>query len=59
MDLRFTDEEVAFRNEVRSFIRENVPADVTAALRDGRHVSKDGMVRWTRILNAKGWSVPH
>jgi len=59
MDLSFTDEEVAFRNEVRSFIRENVPADVTAALRDGRHVSKDGMVRWTRILNAKGWSVPH
>ena len=54
MDLRFTVEEVAFRNEVRSFIRENVPADVTAALRDGRHVSKDGMVRWTRILNAKG-----
>ncbi len=59
MDLRFTEEETAFRDEVRAFIRENVPEDVTAALRDGRSVGKDAMVRWTRILNAKGWSVPH
>ncbi len=27
MDLRFTPEELAFREEVRTFIRENLPAD--------------------------------
>ena len=59
MDLRFTKEETAFRDEVRAFTRDHVPEDVTAALRDGRSVGKDAMVRWTRILNAKGWSVPH
>ncbi|MEC5291899.1 pimeloyl-CoA dehydrogenase large subunit [Aurantimonas sp. C2-6-R+9] len=59
MDLRFTEEETAFRDEVRAFIRDHVPDEVTAALRDGRSVGKDGMVRWTRILNDKGWSVPH
>ena len=59
MDLRFTDDEFAFRQEVRAFIRENVPEDVSAAMKAGRSVSKDGMVRWTRILNQKGWSVPH
>ncbi|MCP3053581.1 pimeloyl-CoA dehydrogenase large subunit [Aurantimonas marianensis] len=59
MDLRFTEEETAFRDEVRAFIRDHAPEDVTAALRDGRSVGKDAMVRWTRILNAKGWSVPH
>lgn len=59
MDLRFTEEETAFRDEVCAFIRDHVPEDVTAALRDGRSVGKDAMVRWTRILNARGWSVPH
>lgn len=59
MDLRFTEEETAFRDEVRAFIRDHVPEDVTAALRDGRSVGKDAMVRWARILNDKGWSVPH
>ena len=59
MDLRFTDDELAFRNEVRTFIRENVPQDVTDAMKDGREVTKDMLVRWTRILNAKGWSTPH
>ncbi|WP_206453155.1 pimeloyl-CoA dehydrogenase large subunit [Aurantimonas marina] len=59
MDLRFTEEETAFRDEVRAFIRDHVPDDVTATLRDGRSVGKDAMVRWTRILNDKGWSVPH
>ncbi|MEC5324993.1 pimeloyl-CoA dehydrogenase large subunit [Aurantimonas sp. A3-2-R12] len=59
MDLRFTEEETAFRDEVRAFIRDHVPEDVTAALHDGRSVGKDAMVRWTRILNDKGWSVPH
>ncbi|MBC8130794.1 MAG: acyl-CoA dehydrogenase family protein, partial [Rhizobiaceae bacterium] len=59
MDLRFTDEENAFREDVRRFIAENLPADIAAKARDGREIGKDGMVRWTRILNRKGWSVPH
>ena len=28
MDLRFTPEEQAFRDEVRAFIRDNLPADI-------------------------------
>jgi len=59
MDLALSEEQRRFRTEVRDFIRANVPDDVSAALRDGRSVGKDGLVRWTRILNAKGWSVPH
>ena len=59
MDLRFTDNELAFRDEVRTFIRENVPQDVTTAMKEGREVTKDMLVRWTRILNKKGWSTPH
>ncbi len=59
MDLRFTEEEVAFRDEVRAFVRANLPASIRDKIAGGRHPSKDDMVRWTRILAAKGWSVPH
>ena len=59
MDLRFTPEEIAFRDEVRSFFRDHLPDDIREKLVDGEHVGKDDMVRWTRILNEKGWAVPH
>ena len=59
MDLRFTGEEIAFRDEVRAFVRAQLPASIRDKVAAGRHPSKDDMVRWTRILAAKGWSVPH
>jgi pimeloyl-CoA dehydrogenase large subunit len=59
MDLRFTPEEVQFREEVRAFIRDNLPADVKNKMIQGRHVSKDEMIAWQRALNAKGWAVPN
>ena len=59
MDLRFTPEENAFREEVRAFFRENLPKEVHAKLVEGRHASKQDLVDWTRKLHAKGWAVPH
>ena len=59
MDLRFTDEEVAFRDEVRTFFNENLPPAIREKLKEGRHTSKDELVEWTRILNKKGWAVSH
>jgi pimeloyl-CoA dehydrogenase large subunit len=59
MDLRFTDEEVAFRDEVRTFFKENLPPAIREKLKEGRHTSKDELVEWTRILNKKGWAVSH
>ncbi len=59
MDLRFTDDEIAFREEVRTFFRENLPDDIRKKLVDGEHMDKDDLVRWSRILNEKGWAVPH
>lgn len=57
MDLGFSKEEVAFREEVRAFIRDNLPASTRQKLQEGRSPSKDEMVRWWRILNKKGWGV--
>ena len=59
MDLSFSADEVSFREEVRSFVRDNLPAAIRDKLASGRHAGKDDMVAWTRILAAKGWSVPH
>jgi alkylation response protein AidB-like acyl-CoA dehydrogenase len=56
MDLRFTPEEVAFREEVRTFIRENLPADTRDHMKLGHPPRKEDTVRWQRILNAKGWA---
>src|SRR5258708_7599985 len=59
MDLSFTKEEMAFRDEVRAFFRENVPPATRQKLQEGRHLGKQEMVDWWRILNKKGWGVSH
>src|SRR5471030_2412818 len=59
MDLSFSKEEVAFREEVRAFFRDNVPPATRQKQQEGRHLSKDEMVTWWRILNKKGWGVSH
>ena len=56
MDLRFTPEENAFRQEVRTFIQENLPADTRDRMKLGHPPRKEDTVRWQRILNAKGWA---
>jgi pimeloyl-CoA dehydrogenase large subunit len=59
MDLRFTAEEIAFRKTVRDFLRAEIPADIRRKISEGRKVSKEEYVTSQRILNAKGWAVPH
>ena len=59
MDLRYTPEELAFRDEVRGFLAENLPERTRQRIVDGEHVNKDDLVEWSRILNAHGWAVPH
>ena len=58
MDLRFTDEENAFRSEVRNFFRTEIPAETRRKYGEGEEVSRDEMVTSQRILNAKGWATP-
>ena len=59
MDLRLTDDELAFRDEVRSFIKQSLPDSIRQKLIAERHFSKEELVAWSRILNKKGWAVPH
>jgi pimeloyl-CoA dehydrogenase large subunit len=59
MDLRFTDQEAAFRDEVRTFFRTEIPADIRHKVTEGRHLTKDEMVTAHKIIHARGWAVPH
>ena len=59
MDLSFNPEEKAFRQEVRDFLATALPADLRRKMIERRHLGKDDIVRWQRILNAKGWATPN
>jgi pimeloyl-CoA dehydrogenase large subunit len=59
MDLRFTPEENAFRDEVRTFFKENLPEGIRKKAAEGIRYVKDDIVTWQRILNKKGWAAPH
>ena len=58
MNLDFTPEENAFRDEVRSFLRDSLPDDLRRKVIERRHLGKEDTVRWQRILNARGWATP-
>ncbi|MDE5466215.1 pimeloyl-CoA dehydrogenase large subunit [Bradyrhizobium sp. CSS354] len=58
MDIAFTKEERAFREGVRQFLRDSVPPETRRKVIEGRGLSRDEMVGWTRILHRKGWAVP-
>jgi len=58
MELEFTAEEEAFRQEVRDFIRANLPDRTRRKLVEGRPIDKEDLVEWTRILHQRGWSTP-
>ena len=58
MDLRFTPEEIAFRDEVRDFFRREIPQSIRDKVSEGRHLSKEDIVTSQRILHARGWALP-
>ena len=59
MDLEFTREELAFREEVRAFVSEKLPADIREKMDLGQPLTKEEHVRWQKILYEKGWSAPN
>ena len=59
MDLNFTPEDEAFREEVRSFLKEKLPARLSDKVRQGQRLTKQDMEEWHAILNEQGWLANH
>lgn len=58
MNLDFSPEDVAFREEVRTFIAENYPKDLRAKQDSGEPLSKEDYLAWHKVLAKKGWVAP-
>jgi alkylation response protein AidB-like acyl-CoA dehydrogenase len=59
MDLNYSPEEAAFRDEVRAWIGANVPTELRDKVLNYRELSKDDLLRWHKTLAKKGWVAPH
>ena len=55
MDLNYTAEDIAFRADVRAFLRDRLPADLAAKVASGKSLAKADMDLWHHLLNEKGW----
>jgi alkylation response protein AidB-like acyl-CoA dehydrogenase len=58
MQLEFSPEEIAFQQEVRTFIAENYPENLRSVQDEGHDLSKEDFLSWHRILAKKGWIAP-
>ncbi len=55
MDLTFTPEELAFRDEVRTFLADALPEDLARKGHNVEELTKSDVERWHAILNERGW----
>jgi alkylation response protein AidB-like acyl-CoA dehydrogenase len=55
MDLAFTPEEQQFREDIRSWVAANLPADIAHKVHNALHLNREDMQNWGRILGKKGW----
>jgi alkylation response protein AidB-like acyl-CoA dehydrogenase len=58
VNLAFSAAEEAFRSEVRDFIAEHLPEDIRIRVMAGLPTGKADVVRWQKILRARGWIAP-
>ena len=55
MDLNYTEEELAFRDEVYGFLKANLPARLSDKVKRGQTLTKADHEEWHAILNKRGW----
>lgn len=58
MNVNYTTEELAFRDEVRAFLESELPTDIAQKVKLGKHLSKEDHQRWQKILSKRGWYAP-
>lgn len=61
MNMEWSEEEIAFRKEVRAFMAENLTDDLrrAATLATSVYCDHEASMEWQRILNDRGWAAPH
>ena len=55
MNLEFTAEERAFREEVRAFVQERLPSDIRDKVLHGHDLGREDYLLWQHRLHERGW----
>ena len=55
MDLAFTPQEQAFREEVREWVKAYLPEALAHKVHHALRLTRDDMQSWAKILGRKGW----
>ena len=58
MNLDFSAEDLAFRDEVRSFIADSYPPALRGKQDEGDELAKEDFLSWHKVLAKKGWVAP-
>ncbi len=56
MNVTFSEQEIAFRDEVRAFFNDKYPADIRHKRDHGIPLEKEDYVRFQKALNEQGWA---
>ena len=59
MDPTYTAEEIAFRDEIRAFLGDNLPKHLADKVRDSKRLTKADMQEWHAILESRHWLANH
>jgi hypothetical protein len=58
MDLNYSPDETAFRDTVRAWLADNLPAELREKVVGYDHFTREELLRWHRILAKQGWIAP-
>jgi alkylation response protein AidB-like acyl-CoA dehydrogenase len=58
MNLNLTPDQLRFRDEVRAFVKAELPSDMRESPRAGGYALPEHVRGWQRILHARGWGAP-
>jgi len=59
MELAYSDDQIRFREEVRSWIAEALPPHIKTKAENGQNFEQSEVMEWHKILNQKGWVAPN
>ncbi len=59
MDLSYRAEDLVFRDELRTYLRDATPPELKYKVENGIEMKRDDVMGWHRILYEKGWVAPN
>ena len=59
MELSYSQSDLEFRDEVRSFLKDNLPSRLANKVKAKKKLGREDMEEWHSILNSRGWLAPN